>query len=190
MKTKILRDIALCLLGGAAVYLAVATCTTSSPDASAGATPTTSSGARLKAKYYAAEDGAVYAAGAWFDSQLGVNCGFAETTDGKLRCVPFGDSATVYGDFADAACQQRVAQSCGSPKYASDIIHGTETICAIINSRWQFYAVAAPIGMGKIFSNSSGSCKEKTKEAGYNYYILGPKVPDSTFVAATVQTEK
>src|SRR5262245_6603817 len=96
------------LVGSIAVYLAVAACNVVVPvingldggdENSDGAGISSDaigmpdaradeSGSRIKARYYAGEDGSRAAAGLW-DSQLQVTCFYVTANDGTLRCLPW-----------------------------------------------------------------------------------------------------
>jgi len=68
------------------------------PDANA--EPTTS-GSRLKARYYVGEDGSRQFVG-WYDSQRKEECSFLSAGDGETRCLPAG--AYPIGVYSDANC--------------------------------------------------------------------------------------
>ncbi|HEX2871116.1 MAG TPA: hypothetical protein VHP33_07670 [Polyangiaceae bacterium] len=76
--------------------------------------------ARLKQYGYSTSDGTKQVSG-WRDTQLGVNCYFQETGEGKLRCLPQG-GATISG-YTDATCSTPLMDAvprCDKtlPKYA------------------------------------------------------------------------
>lgn len=71
-------------------------------------------GTRLRPTFFRAEGGARLAAG-WRDSALAVDCTFAESADGALRCLPLSPESEAPGLlFADAACTQPVLE--GPPR--------------------------------------------------------------------------
>lgn len=134
-----ITTIAASLIGGIAVYVALAACGSNeaqrrpmragastggssssgdgpgsvggmSPVPDANAQPATS-GARLKSRYYVSSDGARQFVG-WFDLQRNEACGFQQTPEG-IRCMPAvsGYFLGVSSYYADAACTMRMAQA-------------------------------------------------------------------------------
>ena len=80
------------------------------------------SGARLKAKWFVAGDGARHFSH-WFDTQLGIPCMFVRTTDGVLRCVQNRFAKTDIFWFDDQCTQRAVhileAELCAPPAYVN-----------------------------------------------------------------------
>lgn len=58
------------------------------------------SGTRIRVKYIQTADGARQAWG-WYDTQLGVDCYFAQTQDAGLRCMVVSGTAAL-ADMAEA----------------------------------------------------------------------------------------
>jgi hypothetical protein len=75
------------------------------------------SGTRLKARYWQGADGSKsYIDGAWYDSELDINCAAAIAADGTFRCLPTPYDGTAsewvqvgFFAFEDSLCTQPIA---------------------------------------------------------------------------------
>jgi len=149
------------------------------------------SGSRLKATYYAGADGSKQALG-MHDSQLNVDCYFQTASDGTLRCVPEVGQQADVAVYADSACKQGLAiqaTGCATATYA--LLYGASSTCSN-QSVWHVFPLAGAYAGPSYYSKSGATCAGPTPLAnfvGYNLYTLGPELPPSTFVQATVQSE-
>lgn len=150
------------------------------------ATPGTdgTSGTRLKARTYTAEDGAQQFIG-WFDSQRNENCGFGMAADGKIRCLP-GGAGTLPGFFGDSGCSQpvlTVAVGCTPPATVQSTVTDGASCGALPATK--ILSVGAKHA-GGTFRGAPGSCINNTLpvSAG-DLYETGAEIPASSFVAAT-----
>lgn len=157
------------------------------PVEEADAAPATS-GTRLRARYYAGEDGSRQFMG-WRDTTRNEDCSFLKSEDGQLRCLP---TATYASYYSDAGCSQpllavaKATPNCGAvafaaPAYALDV--GTAQ-CGTMRI-WKVGAAVAP---GMIYVGSPASCTGTAPLDVYAYYSTTHITP-TEFVAATEQVE-
>jgi hypothetical protein len=141
------------------------------------------SGTRLRAMYYQADDGAGYQIGYWFDSERNEQCVFQTAGDGARRCLPVGGGIAT-GYFSDPGCTQPLAKisSCGPvPKYAwSSTLDNCDTI-------YRVYPLGSPVST--VYSGKPGQCNLVPSPPDGPYYLIGPEIPPSEFVAATLVQE-
>lgn len=162
-------------LGGAADAL-------TDPVPSAAADPY-QSGSRLKAQYWAGEDGTKSFA-SWYDTQRQETCDFQTAADGTTRCLPSGIGAG--GAYADSGCTQPIgitSAGCAAPKYIraySNASCGTGGL--------HIYSVGSTF-TGTPYVGMPGSCTAGGLSPSFTYYTLGAEVPPTSFVAATLQQE-
>lgn len=145
-----------------------------------------SGGTRIKARFYQTSDGTLSFLG-WNDTQIGIECRFTPSSDGKIRCLP--SQAIAYASsyyYRDAACTQRIAYyspgRCPTPvRYIS---FTDQTACP---SRTRIYAVGTRLATQTAYYNGGSGCQQTTFGTGTELYDLGAEVPASTFVGATEQ---
>jgi hypothetical protein len=141
------------------------------------------SGTRLKARTYNAEDGSQQFIG-WFDSQRNENCGFQMAADGKIRCLPSGTSVEA-GFFGDTGCTQPLATmqtGCAPP--ASYALADASDPGACEPRRFKVLTLGAKHA-GDAYRGAPGSCIKNTLPVGTDLYDTGAEVPASSLVAAT-----
>lgn len=142
-------------------------------------------GSRLKGKYRVADDGSKEWAG-WHDSQRNEDCQFRVGTDGILRCYP--TALYAVGNFADSGCSSTPVapnfECLGTPKY---VLKNNDTMSYCPTSR--LYAVGTKINSSTIYSGKPGACYASQVPQGMSYYTLGPEIPPSSFVSATISVE-
>jgi hypothetical protein len=159
-------------------------------DGGAGEARLYSGGTRLRARFHRTSDG-TFAFIGWNDSQIGIDCRFAVSSDGRLRCVPSTPLAYVYtspGYFKDASCTQRIAvhgtgPCAATPRYAS---MDDRTVCP---ERTRIYALGAKLATTTAYYRDAGGgpCQQTTW-SGADLYDVGAEVAATAFVAATEQT--
>lgn len=181
-----IRDVGLCLLGGAIVYTTVVACSgdagDTAPVPSASADP--SGGTRLKPVYREAEDGSREPVnGLWFDAQRNEECSFAISADGKMRCLPQGVGFNYFGDAACATSIVILPGSCSAPAYATST--GSSTACAV--AQMHVFAVGDAATPANIYAKNGTSCVSLGPAGSdtFTYFTVGAEVPASSFVAAT-----
>lgn len=97
------RAAAATLIVALAASCSGATTSDGAPDAGAAARPDFTSGSRLRARVVRADGVSLFLG--WHDRVQDVDCAFAETADGAIRCVPSGPGVTSVGAvYLDAAC--------------------------------------------------------------------------------------
>jgi hypothetical protein len=140
-------------------------------------------GSRLKARYLQGDDGSRKFLG-WFDTARNELCNFRVAEDGKTRCLPTFTAIPAVGAFIDAACTQAIAvqpQLCGGPAP----LYVAQTVDAICSTAVAYYSLAALTG-GALYSlSAAGVCSPSGALPAV--YVVGPKVPATSFVEA-VQT--
>jgi hypothetical protein len=115
-----------------------------------------------------------------FDTMRGEDCSFRKASDGTIRCLP-SFQASVQTFYADMVCSREIAYApkrCGSPAYAAKF----DTACTDANSLRLFPTTEYD---GPVFQGPPGHCTlvTATFRATYDFYVLGPEVPPSSFVA-------
>ena len=142
------------------------------------------SGTRLRARRYVANDGATQFVG-WYDSLRQVNCLFRSVDSGQFRCLPT-DLAPYTGLFSDANCTNPAfvagAVQCGE-KYG--VIYSPGVACNSFSGA-ELHRVGA--WQATVYSDASGSCQAvpSLTEGGHASAGL---VPVTDFVGATEQLD-
>ena len=147
---------------------------------------------RLKPVYWTSDDGGCWFL-TWFDSELGVDCGFLEFTDGTYRCAP-----SLYTDplatFSDDACtvQAPVAaiSACTTkpvPKYA--IRFDGLLTCRRVAEVWSTGEVISGASPPSRWVQSDTGCVPATLSAEVRYVALGAKLESSAFMAGELRVE-
>lgn len=148
------------------------------------------SGSRLKARFYAGEDGSQQFVG-WYDSQLQKNCTFTPTGDGKLRCVVEG-LAGRSGYFADTGCSQPtvvVSKGCTPPSLANASATSAGSCGTTFSLR---IANVGAKHVGPVYAGTPASCI--AAGAAFttdilDYYDIGADVPLTTYVLGSENHE-
>jgi hypothetical protein len=165
------------------------------------------SGSRLKVKNYVGTDGSIVFA-RMHDSQLNVDCDFQNTADGTTRCIPEADTTAT---FSDAACTQPVllVSDCattiptcvsagilntttGAVVASYFSIGATTTVQALYQVTNQVMNPAASMCSGASYTGSCTAVPAATMTgllANSKAYAVGPVIPPSMFVQATLQTD-
>ncbi len=142
------------------------------------------SGSRIRARFGETPDGAKQFIG-WYDSQLSINCLFAETSEGIFRCVP---APLLYAAlYADAACASplfMVASDCGT---VADWGMSTDE-CGRphrIFRRGTIYTDTVA------YARSNGTCTQTSLSyyTGTTFYTAGQEYPLSNFQTMTIYIE-
>jgi hypothetical protein len=151
------------------------------------------SGTRLKAHYYAGEDGSKQFTLTFYDSQRHEDCSFKIAGDGTIRCLP--TTAVVFGYYADAACTQQLAgvlTGCTPPKYAGA---GTAS-CPGSPDASLVYPLGAAFSGQTMYvqdpSTTPPTCtgtQSFSLTISYDLYTFGAEIPPSAFAQATLQTD-
>jgi hypothetical protein len=173
--------------------LAVAGCGASSPpnppppqlDASVTTLPVAdyASGSRLRAEVYRDEDGHAVWHG-WFDSQLQIECAFDVAEDGALRCLPEPNGYDVV--YSDPSCATPYAIANEGQLVAPQGYVLAQAFC----SSHAVYTGNATLATGHFYTlNANGSCTYVTS-SGYYLFDIASHTPASTFVAATIVTQR
>jgi len=153
------------------------------PDAEA-----STSGTRLRAVYRTANDGSKEYLANWWDSQRNEYCWFIQMYDGSSRCLPYGADPTngqinytgVGTYYSDAGCTSPLAVTgtcTAGLKYAIENSSCPQSV--------KIYSLGQQFTDG-VYTKSGTSCNSATISASYTLYALGPEVPPSSFVSATV----
>jgi hypothetical protein len=127
-----------------------------------------------------------------YDSLKGVSCYPTSLPDGTTVCLPYGGYISTY--YRDSACTQQVdlvevyggANGCVppiSPKYARKYITPAPGSCEY---NVELHNVSTPYA-GTVYTNY-GTCAPYTPN-GSKLYSIGPAVPTSDFVGATVSID-
>lgn len=146
------------------------------------------SGTRLRAKYYAGEDGSKQVTFAWRDTKRNEDCMFARIAGGGLRCIPSAAVAAVY--FLDAGCTSRVwvqakaAPTCAAATPANYAYESDATGC--IQSLRTVTKTTAP---AMVYIGAPSACSGTPAPDVYDYFISSGTIPWTEFVAATEQVE-
>jgi hypothetical protein len=160
------------------------------PPGLSGASSLFVSGTRLRARYFAGDDGTRQWNG-WYDSERDEECNFTfgnlRASDGTIRCLPLFGSVRLNA-YADPMCTQPVAivypatTPC-TPKYG---IAETET-CPTLET---VYTVSA-YTPSQVYNKGLDPCGPDPIDLSvYTFYRADTLVPPSAFVEGTEQTEK
>ena len=142
------------------------------------------SGSRLKAQWMAGDDDSRWYPAIW-DSERKENCTFRVASDGKTRCLPLGESASVSMYFSDVGCLKAVASypagvGCPTPQ---SIIRSEAGSGLCGGSKTSVYVLGAQVDQSKLHVLSGGSCVDAgAVPAEYAYYVVGAEVPSASFV--------
>jgi hypothetical protein len=162
------------------------------PDAGA---ETSGSGSRLKARRYVADDGARSdQIGHWYDSARKEDCAFRRASDGAIRCIPMLTYALSF--YADDQCtQQIVSPSYGKPACSEDVKYAhtyDQNIPLCSNIGVRVHAFGSPtVPTWVHFKKSDGACViySGLETSVTDWHTIGPEIPPSEFVAATLVTD-
>jgi hypothetical protein len=119
----------------------------------------TVSGARIRAVYHVAADGAREMIG-WYDSGLDTACRFGPTEDGKTRCVPVATGSGVTISYYsspscdDSSMLMTAPSVCPSGAYA----YGSVYPVACEGPRIVIYKPGAAYTSEKVYTMSGGAC--------------------------------
>lgn len=191
----ILKNATLCLVGGLAVYVAMAACAAKAParEETAGASTTTGgigdpvgaaqaqSGSRLKAKWVSGSDGSKQFVG-FYDSERSEDCSFQKAGDGTTRCMPASSGSVYNAFFSDAGCAQPLLSvpvgsvSCQAPKYGFTLLGG----CGGSDIR-----AVGSMHAGQVFMKTSSACDPVSGPlvpTAVTFYSVGNAIAASAFV--------
>jgi hypothetical protein len=145
---------------------------------------------RIQLVHYTADD-LRFRDTALYDSQRGVTCVPTALPDGSTVCLPSGGSISTY--YRDSACTQPVdlvevygGNGCVPPippTYARKYITPAPDSCQY---DVELHPVSTPYA-GALYSNH-GVCAPYTP-SGSTLYSVGPAVPTSDFVSATISID-
>ncbi len=201
------------LLGGAAVYVAVAASSTEPTRHFAAkvveriAHPVEPahaevSGTRLKAKYTAGSDGSkLYDPEVLSDSELGVDCAFGLASDSTTRCLPTISPASIatFVEYTDSKCEDPIAlinpppSGCtpAPPKYV--FTNDAQPYCPTASGQTptHVYTVGAFVSTATmpLFRIQNGTCQSGQQSSNFLVYTLSQELPATTFAAGTPGTD-
>jgi len=151
------------------------------------------SGSRLKVQWMNGDDGSKFVAGV-IDSTRNEACSFFKMTDGSTRCIPFNAASGNYaGYFADPACTMRISgrqkPPCATePTYAYTYVYSVPgDVCSATGVI--IFQIGSMITPATIYSMSGTTCVSSQPNANQEYRLVGPEIPPSAFVAASVTTD-
>lgn len=150
---------------------------TLNPDASTTLPAEYTAGSRLKPVVY--EQGVARLFSTWHDSQKNVDCSWAKTEGGTLRCLPPARSLQRF--FTDAGCTKPVDMypSCGQvPSLVS------EQSCTAT----KVYAYGPAVTVTKVYALAGDTCFEDALTPDARYFTPTP-VPVTDFVTGTMTPE-
>jgi hypothetical protein len=159
------------------------------PDAGA---ETSSSGSRLKARRYIAEDGArSEVTGFWYDSVRNEDCAFTSDEIGQTRCIPFQTVAYAY--YEDGQCTQPIASpthnaACQSTKKYVGIYDVSQ--CTKNGPR--IHEFGTPVVPSLVwFLKPDNTCVTigGIESTVIDWHRLGPHISPTEFVAATLTVD-
>jgi hypothetical protein len=129
-----------------------------------------------------------------YDSQRQEPCGFSVTSDGSTRCLPAGATGSYGTLYGDDVCAKQLAywhtSQCNTavPSYYSSYgASAPEVTCSPYVYR--IYQIGAKIAPVSVYSIVGGVCIKEVPDAAQEYHLLGPEIPPSAFVAATIVTD-
>lgn len=146
-------------------------------------------GSRLKVRSLVGTDGSRQQVGLW-DSQRNEACGFVLASDGRMRCLPFGEAVTSVYYFTDASCSTPaflVSSVCSAPKYG--IVYRPTNACNI-SSPWSYTVQTVSVSAsGTTYYTQYGAgaaCTQQqlAADGGVSVYQTGTTIDPGTFVAA------
>lgn len=152
------------------------------------------SGSRLKARRIVADDGAKDAAG-FYDSARKEPCGFVIMSDGQRHCVPLTRAIGIGNNFSDSACTVAVASSTPpTPLDCTDTLYPYDAAYVFAsgmsgNCGYRFYQPIQVPEPPAVYFRTGSSCILVSKQPGLTYFIAGPEIPPSAFVAASIVTD-
>jgi hypothetical protein len=194
------RQFVAALAGAAFAVATLAYCGGTSPaDADApdaGTTPsqqpTVRSGKRLRARVNTSVDGAREFLG-WYDSDLQTACAPAPAMDGKLRCLPLGESQTAYLDAAcTSAFLKRNGGACRTDRaFAQERVNGIDSNgCGTEGKRIFRVRLEIPVPTESYRHDRERGCVAEggTPDPAAKYFAL-EEVPPSDLVELTEEIE-
>jgi hypothetical protein len=137
--------------------------------------PLHQSGTRIKAQWAVTQDGLRAFAG-WYDAERKERCELLTASDGKMRCLPFGQKTDIFPkSYAGAQCAAEVfaiTAACTAP--------------SVIRARDGERARIHPLGAkdNAVFQNDSGTCEPHSSTVT-SYYAIGAEIPAASFVEFT-----
>lgn len=170
--------------------MAFAACTASSHIGDVQAEPSqTIDGARLKAKYLRADDGAKQFLG-WYDSKLKTDCAFMETEKGQ-RCLP-SNAVLVEPYFGNKTCTIPIVALPPGQCLVSDYVHmpirkkdktcGVKTLYSI--GLWKTRVLQPPENLYRF--DDSMICRQVSMESMSNYTLFDfESLPEDDYVGAS-----
>lgn len=201
-----LRHVSFCLLGGSAVYVAMAACNSGSPPISThgntgggGGGSTSSlmnpvpdasadpqSGSRLKPNYRVGEDGSKeFVPGSWWDTQRSEICAFATASDGKDRCLPDGSPVSAFSDSACTSGIVAMKSGCTAPKYGVAV---TQDACHEGSVGLTLHSIGTTTQVTTLYVMSGTSCLAAgPAPGGFDFYTVGAEVPANSFLASNTK---
>lgn len=167
-------DVAKVLVGGIAVYAAMAACSSNGVDAEsvADAATVNTSGGRLKVRYYEGTDGSRQFAG-FYDTLRKEVCNFTPLTGAEVYCVPFA-AVNSAEFFRDNSCLEGLTLP---PQTGIDYVR----FGLSVRKYGQRYD-------GKVYVRSSGGDFVEYAP-GVVLFTLGEEIPVAQFVSAKVVEE-
>lgn len=149
-------------------------------------------GTRLKAVYQQVE-GAPPLFLNWFDTQLGVDCGFTDVglTAGRLVCLPRVSYASGPLSFTDSGCTQPlVALDNGSCANEAPFIAEQPSIDTPCGSTFHLFPLgpALTADPAAVFSMAGSSCQPTSGGLQPNFSVfhpIGPEIPLDQLVGGT-----
>jgi len=145
-------------------------------------------GSRLKARWYAAQDGARQWAFNWFDVERNEECTFQRAADGVLRCMPTPGVVAITR-YLDASCTEPVlavaVATCSgeAPRY---IVQSEVVGC---ESRVRLTVPGVLVAPETLYNLTTSDCVETQPSESYTYRRPGAEVPPTSFVSAEVTRE-
>ncbi|MCA9646486.1 MAG: hypothetical protein H6718_10135 [Polyangiaceae bacterium] len=156
------------------------------------------SGSRLRANYYAGQDGSRQFVG-WHDTQRNEDCTMRNTKEGP-RCLPVLAAADIVdwdsNEYSDPECTV-VAYNARSYRCEGTVylVEGSTDECRANDALpsdtdfrvWQMDQLQQPTIYQ--ISYDTDRCQPKALEQGRDYFVKGPEVPLTDFAGATVLRE-
>jgi hypothetical protein len=167
------------------------------PDADA----STSSGTRLKRRYWVGEDGSREPVGepmypdyggaawyspadfSWYDSERDENCRFRVAADGVVRCLPA--SVEMGSAFADDECTVPIIVV-STPARGETARYGHRYSASM---GLRMFALGAALGTTTYY-DEGGDCAADTAFDDQTLYATGAEIPPTAFVGFTIEVEQ
>lgn len=141
------------------------------------------SGTRLRTRYVEGDDGSRSPLG-FFDLVRNEACSYQTAEDGKLRCLPSDDVATVLPrTFVDAACMTPAAfGNCPTVRYARDFTATCPPRAKLFN--------ATVANVTTLYTADVGMpCTATPKNPNLTYFSVGSSAAAEQWVAGTVKVD-